>query len=192
MHGRGTSERDLAGLLDVLDPRRRLVGACPRGPLALPPGGFHWYAVPRVGFPDPDSFHATFARLDAWLAALAEEAGVPPGRTVLGGFSQGAVMAWALGAGQGRPRPAGILSMSGFIPTVPGFEVEAATLAGLPVAITHGGLDPIIPVDFGHDARGRATQAGADVLYRESPIAHTLDPKALPELAEWVQAATSP
>jgi phospholipase/carboxylesterase len=191
MHGRGTSEQDLAGLFDVLDPERRLVGVAPRGPLTLPPGGFHWYVVPRVGFPDPDSFHATSARLDAWLLALQEESGVPPERTVLGGFSQGAVMAWALGAGQGRPRPAGILSMSGFIPTVMGFEIEASTLAGLPVAITHGSLDPIIPVDFGHDARGRATQAGAEVLYRESPIPHSLDPKVLPDLAEWVRAATA-
>lgn len=191
LHGRGTTEQDLFGLLDVLDPQGRLVGVCPRGPLALPPGGFHWYVVPRVGFPDPESFHATSGRLGAWLEALALETGVAPERTVLGGFSQGAVMAWALGAGQGRPRPAGILSMSGFIPTVRGFEVEASTLSGLPVAITHGSLDPIIPVDFGHDARGRATQAGADVLYRESPIPHTLDPKVLPELADWVARAIS-
>jgi phospholipase/carboxylesterase len=189
MHGRGTSERDLFGLLDVLDPQRRLVGACPRGPLTLPPGGYHWYVVPRVGFPDPATFHATFARLDAWLSALAEHTGVPPERTILGGFSQGAVMAWAMGAAQGRPRPAGILAMSGFIPTVDGFEIEASTLEGLPVAIAHGTHDPIIAVDFGHDARGRATQAGAHVLYRESPIGHTLDPKVLGELTGWVAAA---
>jgi phospholipase/carboxylesterase len=189
MHGRGTSERDLFGLLDVLDPRARLVGACPRGPLTLPPGGYHWYVVPRVGFPDPATFHATFARLDAWLSALAEHTGVPPERTILGGFSQGAVMAWAMGAAQGRPRPAGILAMSGFIPTVDGFEIEASTLEGLPVAIAHGTHDPIIAVDFGHDARGRATQAGAHVLYRESPIGHTLDPKVLGELTDWVAAA---
>lgn len=188
MHGRGTDENDLFGLLDVLDPERRLAGACPRGPLTLPPGGHHWYIVPRVGFPDPESFQSTFARLDRWLAALAEHTGVAPERTILGGFSQGAVMAWALGAAQGRPRPAGILAVSGFIPTVEGFEIEAATLEGLPVAIAHGTHDPIIAVDFGHDARGRATQAGAHVFYRESPITHTLDPKVLPELADWVAA----
>ncbi len=192
MHGRGTTEQDLLGLFDVLDPHRRLVGAGPRGPLQLPPGGFHWYVVPRVGFPDPETFHATSDRLGAWLAALAEDTGVPPERTVLGGFSQGAVMAWALGAGQGRPRPAGILAMSGFIPTVRDFEIEASTLAGLPVAITHGNLDPIIPVDFGHDARGRATQAGAEVSYRESPVPHALDPKVLPELTDWLARAIPP
>jgi predicted esterase len=51
MHGRGAGEHDLEPLLDELDPERRLVGVLPRGPLSLPPGGAHWYVVPRVGFP---------------------------------------------------------------------------------------------------------------------------------------------
>lgn len=190
LHGRGTSEQDLFGLLDALDPERRLVGACPRGPLSLPPGGYHWYVVPRVGFPDPETFRESQRALADWLAALEEETGVPPGRTILGGFSQGAVMAWALGAGQGRPRPAAILALSGFIPTVDGFEIEPDTLEGLPVAIAHGTQDPIISIEFGRDARGRATQAGADVLYRESRIGHTLDPAVLPELTGWVRSVT--
>ncbi len=39
---------------------------------------------------------------------------------MIGGFSQGAAMAWVLSLGPGRPRPAGLLAMSGFIPAVPG------------------------------------------------------------------------
>ena len=54
MHGRGADEHDLSPFLDLLDPKRRLVGVTPGGPLFLPPGGRHWYVVPRVGFPDPD------------------------------------------------------------------------------------------------------------------------------------------
>ena len=41
-------------LLDLLDPERRLLGVTPRGPLDLPPGGAHWYAVHEIGHPDPD------------------------------------------------------------------------------------------------------------------------------------------
>lgn len=48
-HGRGSDEHDLHALLDVLDPERRLLGVTPRGPLALPPGGAHWYAVREIG-----------------------------------------------------------------------------------------------------------------------------------------------
>ena len=49
-HGRGTDEHDLYGLLDELDPERRLLGVTPGGPLTdVPPGGRHWYLMPRVG-----------------------------------------------------------------------------------------------------------------------------------------------
>jgi phospholipase/carboxylesterase len=186
LHGRGTSEQDLAPLLDVFDPRGRLVGAFPRGPLQLPPIGYHWYAVEQVGYPDPETFFATFERLRSWLAGLAERTGVPIERTVLGGFSQGAVMAWAMGLGPGRPRPAGILAMSGFIPTVPGFELQLEGLDGLPVAITHGSQDPIISADLGRDARDRARAAGADVVYRETEVPHIVDPRVVPGLVEWL------
>jgi len=180
-HGRGTSEHDLYPLLDMIDPDRRLIGVTPRGPLVLPPGGAHWYVVRQVGFPDPGTFGPTFALASRWLDDLASETGIPPDRTVLGGFSQGAVMAHALGLGTGRPRPAGILALSGFIPVVDGFEPDLAPPLP-PVAIGHGSLDPVISVEFGRRARAILEEAGADVLYRESPIEHSIDPQAIVQL----------
>jgi phospholipase/carboxylesterase len=186
-HGRGTSEHDLVPLLDVLDPERKLLGITPRGPLSLPPGGAHWYAVARIGFPDHDTFHATFDQASSWLDAVLAEAQIPPERTVIGGFSQGAVMSYALGLGAGRPRPAGILALSGFVPTVDGFELDLESRAGMPVAIGHGTYDPIIGVEWGHDARDRLTGAELDVTYREYPLPHTVDPGALEELSrDWL------
>src|SRR5688572_9272680 len=84
-HGRGTSEHDLEPLLDMLDPDRRLVGFTPRGPLSLPPGGAHWYAVARIGFPDRDTFDATYASAGSWLDAVLAGEGVPHDRAVVGG-----------------------------------------------------------------------------------------------------------
>jgi phospholipase/carboxylesterase len=188
MHGRGTSEQDLLPLLDVFDPGGRLVGAFPRGPLQLPPLGHHWYAVERVGHPDPETFLATVDRLALWLEGLAERTRVPIERTVLGGFSQGAVMAWAMGLGPDRPRPAGILAMSGFVPTVPGFDLQLTDLGGLPVAITHGAQDPVIPVAMGRDARDRARAAGAEVVYRETEVPHIVDPRVVPGIVDWLGA----
>ncbi len=102
LHGRGADEHDLFPLLDALDPERRLHGYTPRAPLALPPGGAHWYAVPRVGYPDPATFTDGFGALAEWFDALP----FPPERIVLGGFSQGAVLGYALGIGRGgRVRP---------------------------------------------------------------------------------------
>ncbi len=186
LHGRGADERDLFPLLDMLDPERRLLGATARGPLSLPPGGAHWYAVRRVGYPDPETFHSTYPELAAWLDGMLAEHGIPPERTVLGGFSQGSVMAYALGLGAQRPRPAGILALSGFIPEVEGFQLDLGNAEGLPVAIGHGTHDPVISVEFGRDARERLTEAGAVVTYRESPMPHTIDPAFLRELPAWL------
>jgi phospholipase/carboxylesterase len=188
-HGRGADEHDLFPLLDMLDPERRLLGASARGPLSLPPGGAHWYAVRRVGYPDPETFHATYPELAGWLDGLLAEHGVAPERTVLGGFSQGSVMSYALGLGAGRPRPAGIMALSGFIPEVEGFELDLGKASGLPVAIGHGTHDPVISVGFGRDARRRLLEAGADVTYRESPMAHGIDPGFLRELPRWLRRA---
>jgi phospholipase/carboxylesterase len=186
-HGRGADELDLFPLLDILDPERRLLGATARGPLSLPPGGAHWYVVRRVGYPDPETFHATYPQLAGWLDELLGEHDIPHERTVLGGFSQGSVMSYALGLGAGRPRPAGIMALSGFLPRVEGFELDFDKAAGLPVAIGHGTHDPVISVEFGREARERLSEAGARVTYRESPMAHTIDPGFLRELPGWLR-----
>jgi phospholipase/carboxylesterase len=185
LHGRGADEHDLFPLLDALDPERRLVGYTPRAPLSLPPGGAPWYRLGGIPTPDPDTFAPTFALATAWLDALP----FPADRIVLGGFSQGAAMTYALGLGADRPRPAALVCLSGFMPRVDGFELSLAGLAGYPVAIGHGSLDPVIAVDWGREARGALEDAGADVLYRESPLPHTIDPAFLPELAAVVRHA---
>ena len=168
-------------------PSGGMVGVTARAPLSLPPGGAHWYVVRRVGYPDRETFEATFARVESWLDGLVEETGVPLERTVLGGFSQGAVMSYALGLGAGRPAPAAILALSGFLPEVEGFELDLESRRGLPVAIGHGSYDPVIPVEFGRAARDALSQAGLDVTYRESPMAHTIDPGYIDALRrEWL------
>ncbi len=187
-HGRGSDEYDLYRLLDDLDPERRLLGVTPRGPRALPPGGAHWYITRQVGYPDPETFHATYRIVSGWLDELARTTGIPPERTVLGGFSQGAVMTHALGLGAGRPRPAALVPLSGFMPSVEGFDLDLSAPLP-PVAIGHGTYDNVISVEFGRQARDRLVAAGADVLYRESPLRHGIDPGFLDELAGWVATA---
>ena len=185
-HGRGADERDLYPLLDALDPERRLHGYTPRGPLALPPGGAHWYVVPRVGYPDPETFRVGYSAAADWLDALP----FPSERIVVGGFSQGAVMTYALGLGRGRPRPAALIALSGFIPTVEGWEPDLEPPFP-PIAIVHGEFDPVIPVEFARTARAVLEEADAQPLYRELPVGHTIDPSVLPELQQVVAAVHS-
>jgi phospholipase/carboxylesterase len=185
-HGRGADEHDLFPLLDLLDPEQRLLGVTPRGPLHLPPGGAHWYAVHEIGFPDPATFMETFAQATSWLDDLAVETGISAEHTVLGGFSQGTVMTYALGLGEGRPRPAGLIALSGFMPTVPGFHLDLTS--PLPqIVIGHGTLDPVISVEWSRRARDMFEEAGAEPAYLESPqMGHSIDPRSLEDLRAWL------
>jgi len=187
-HGRGTDERDLLGLADRLDPERRRRVVSARGPLRLPGWpGYHWYVVPRVGFPDPDTFHSAFRALAEFHDELWERTGLPPDRTVLGGFSMGSVMSYSLGLAAERPAPAGILAFSGFVPTVEGWEPHLADRTTTRVFIAHGRIDPIMDVVSARRARELLESGGLDVDYHESDVAHTIDPANLPAAEAWVR-----
>jgi len=192
-HGRGADELDLLGLGDVLDPERRLHVAAPRAPLALPGSpGYHWYVVPRVGYPDPDTFHAAYRELAAFHDELFERTGMGPDRTVLGGFSMGTVMSYALGLGAGRPAPAGILAFSGFVPVVEGWEPDLSSRTRLRVFVAHGRSDPIMAVTFARTARELLESGGLEVDYHESDAGHTIDPAYIPAATAWLDATLPP
>ena len=184
-HGRGADEHDLFPLLDALDPERRFLGATPRGPLSLPPGGAHWYVLGGIGTPEARTFHASYAAACEWLDTLLAQHGLTHDRLALGGFSQGGVMSYALGLGQGRPRPAALTVFSSFIPTVEGFKLDLSTPLP-PVAVGHGTLDPVIEVEWGRRAKKTLEDAGADVLYRETAMSHQIDPAFLRDVKEWL------
>jgi len=191
-HGRGTDEQDLLRLADVLDPARRLLVVTPRAPLRVPGSpGFHWYLVPRVGYPDPETFALARQGLSELHDALWERTGLTPERTVLGGFSMGCVMSYATGLDAQRPAPAAVLGFSGFIPAVPGWEPDVAERRGLPVLVAHGRQDPVISVEFAREAVARLTEGGLAVDYREFDGGHWIDPQDL-ERAGALLAATLP
>ncbi|HTX32549.1 MAG TPA: phospholipase [Solirubrobacteraceae bacterium] len=187
-HGRGTSEEDLLPLADVLDPQRRLHVAAPRGPLQLPGApGYHWYSVPRVGHPDPATFAAAYRDLAEFHDQLWERTGLTPEQTVLGGFSMGTVMSYALGLGPDRPAPRGILAFSGFIPIVEGWAADLTGYAETRVFISHGRFDPVIDVSFGRTARDRLEAEGFTVDYRESDADHSIPPDEVHRAMLWLQ-----
>jgi len=186
-HGRGTDESDLIGLADALDPGRSLHVVTPRAPLQLPGlPGYHWYLVPRVGHPDHDSFHAARSALAELHDELWERTGVEPSRTVLGGFSMGSVMSYAMAFAADRPEVAGVLAFSGFMPVVEGWEASFKGRSGTGAFVTHGRRDPIISIDFARSARERLEAGGITVSYHESDLGHQIDPAHMPLAVDWL------
>jgi phospholipase/carboxylesterase len=189
-HGRGADESDLLALADHLDPERRLHVIAPRAPLQLGGPGYHWYVVPRVGYPDPETFRSAYAQLAQLHDEAWERLGLSPEQTVLGGFSMGSVMSYALGLGPDRPAPAGILAFSGFVPTVEGWEPQVPRPTK--VFIAHGRGDPVMEIGFARRARDLLERAGMDVMYLEDDHGHWIEPAHARAAAAWLDETIVP
>jgi phospholipase/carboxylesterase len=192
-HGRGADEHDLLALGETLDPGRRLHLVTPRAPLKLPGWpGYHWYGVPQVGYPDRDTFFAAYHELGVLHDQLWRDTGIPHERTVLGGFSMGAVMSYALGLGADRPAPAGIMAFSGFIPSVEGWLPNMADRPHVRTFVSHGRNDRVIGVEFARSARDTLSAGGLSVDYHESDSAHHIDPRQIPVASDWLTDTVAP
>lgn len=188
-HGRGSWEGDLIPLADAFDPGRRLHVIAPRAPLRIEDApGFHWYAVPRVGYPDPSTFAASKQELADFHDDQLERIAVSPDRAVLGGFSMGAVMSFALGLSSDRPKPAGILAMSGFIPVLDdnSWQPDLDRRSSVPVFLGHGTLDPVIDFGFAEIAKSKLEKAGLPLDFVEFDGGHEIVPEEVAPIRQWL------
>ena len=161
----------------------------PRAPLAIG-GGYHWYMVPRVGYPDPATFDAAYRQLAELHDETWQRLGLTAEQTVLGGFSMGSVMSYALGLGPDRPAPAGILAFSGFVPVVEGWQPDLPRPTR--VFIAHGRLDPVMEIGFAHGARDLLEASGMSVEYRESDHGHWIEPQDAGAAGVWLERTLIP
>ena len=185
IHGKGADELDLEGLVPHIDPEGRFLVVLPRAPLALPPG-FQWYesgGFPKVGAHFAESLDA----LDGVLDEICKEQGYAREQSVVAGFSQGASLTLALGFRRSdRPRPAGLLAMSGFLPEPDGVEFDFT--GPPPVFVAHGTNDDLIPADLGRAAATALAGHDVPVVYREYPMGHQVALEELHDIAAWLRA----
>ncbi|MCX6389432.1 MAG: phospholipase [Solirubrobacterales bacterium] len=171
-HGRGSDENDLIGIADLLT-----LDGWP---------GNHWYIVPRVGHPDPASFAIAYQQLSDFHEQIWQETGIAPDRTILGGFSMGSVMSFATGLGDQRPVVAGILGLSGFIPTVDGWQPNFVERTDTSVLIAHGTEDPVISIEFARAAKELIEASDLELEYHEAAGGHQINPNQLPLIVDWI------
>jgi phospholipase/carboxylesterase len=158
----------------------------PRAPLDLNQGGYCWYR--RNGShpqPAPDSLQTGLERLFRFLADLAHQYPIDPARLALIGFSQGAVMVNALVIS--RPGLAvGAAALSGLVPETLLDTLADGSLTDLPVFITHGRRDEIVPLAYAHQSRDFYTRQGAQVTYGEYNTGHKVTTQAMAALKHWL------
>ena len=185
MHGRGADANDLADIAPMLDGPTGYRFVFPNAPNAweAAPGmtfGFTWFdGLP----PDANSLRAARTRLSAFVDAALQRFPTPPGKVVLAGFSQGALM--ALDAGLRRDDVAGIVAMSGALD-----ERDLPDLSArkkLPVLIIHGTADEMINVNMARRARRVLESHGLDPEYHEFPMGHQVTTQSMAVVSEFIR-----
>jgi phospholipase/carboxylesterase len=188
MHGRGSDRFDLLGLAPAIAPGAVVV--TPEAPWPGMPWGYGpgwaWYRFLGGNRPEPESFEASQRELAAFLAALPSELPVRTGPLVLGGFSQGGVMAMAYALRNPGAVPL-VMNFSGFLADHPTVRPTPAAVAGTRFFWGHGTQDPMIPFAQAIEGRKRLRDAGADLTARDYPIGHGISPDEARDARAWLE-----
>ena len=186
IHGRGADARDLAGLAGELHPGRyRWV--LPQGPRPVNLGmgsiGWAWY---ELGDQQEATVRSSREQLQRFLDELMPMLGATPDRTLLMGFSQGAVM--TLHAGLISPEGyAGLAAMSGYLPAADDVMAVLPQRTERRVLMVHGTEDQVLGIHLARKARDLLTSGGLKLEYHEFPMDHQITLDSLEVVGRFVE-----
>lgn len=193
LHGVGGNSERFAGFA------AKAVARVPDVTVLAPRSAFRaWFASDLVRPPSPTGaeMERALAAVE-WTVSQALHAGVPPGRIVVAGFSQGACLALEHAVRAGRDY-AGVLSMSGAFLGMGCERGEArrrwgysaaSHLAGIPIRLSGHEADPKVPVSLVRRSHRQLTELGVDVTLRIEPgDIHKLIPADGAVLADLIAA----
>jgi phospholipase/carboxylesterase len=188
-HGWGASAHDLIGLAPLVRDGRVLV-LCPQGPVVMPVGGgqkgYGWFPLTPGLPPDVDAFRHAAELLRGFVEQARARYPIDPGATVVGGFSQGGMMAYDL-ALRDPARYAGLMALSSWLPAPLVEDLpRLPEQEGFPVLITHGTADPMIDVERARESREALRRFGVGITYREFDMGHEIRPEAVRVVMRWL------
>jgi phospholipase/carboxylesterase len=202
LHGFGAPGDDLAPLWRVIDAPTGARWAFPAAPLALEGAGFGgraWWMVDiearmrdtergddRPTRESPEGMSEAHARVVAMLAEL--DARLKPPKVVLGGFSQGAILACDIALRTSRAI-AGVALLSGTLVARDEWAPLVAARRGLPVFQSHGTADPILPYPQAEKLRDMLRDGGAEVTWVPFRGGHEIPGTVVDALGRWMRAA---
>jgi phospholipase/carboxylesterase len=187
LHGLGADGHDFEPVVPLLglpsSPGVRFVFPhAPRRPVTINGGMIMpaWYDIRALSLRrevDEDGVEESAVAVRA-LLSREKERGVPSGRIVLAGFSQGGAMALHVALGYPE-RLAGVVALSCYLVTDP---APPAGDPALPIFQAHGTFDPMVPIAAGEQARDALRAAGYRVDWHTYPMGHEVVPDEIKEV----------
>lgn len=192
MHGVGSNEQDLFGLAPYVPPQFHVLSL--RAPFAMGMGAYAWFqfTVDADGTRHINVPQEQQARIlvQQTVEAAAAQLGIPPERIVLGGFSQGGIMALSQLLTQPQSLRGVVVWHSRLLPEIASLHAPAAAFAGKSAWVSHGSYDNVIPLTSAHAVRDRLAALPLQLSYHEYPGAHEIRPEELRASMQWLQDLT--
>lgn len=185
MHGVGSNEKDLFGLVDFLPKDYYII--CPQGPYALGNHRYAWYNVDfSTGKPvyDVQQEQASRKLIRQFVADM--KAKYQLDEVYLGGFSQGAIMSYTIGLSDPK-LVKGIIILSGRLleEVKPGLPKQAT---GLQVFVSHGTQDGTLGIHYAREAQSYLEGLQVHLSYHEYAMGHQINQQVLQDLNTWLAA----
>jgi phospholipase/carboxylesterase len=175
LHGTGGDEHDLLPLRNYLSPGAAALSV--RGTV-LENGMPRFFRRLREGVFDEEDLRHRVDELAEFVQAAGSAYGIQAGSLVAVGFSNGANIASALLLGRPEILAGAVL----FAAMVPYAEPPTADLAGVPVIISNGERDPMIPAAMTQQLADQLRDRGASVTVLPHRGGHQIDPSVLPQI----------
>jgi phospholipase/carboxylesterase len=196
LHGLGADGNDFVPVAEELDlsnvgPVRFVFPHAPTRPVTIN-GGYvmrAWYDIlgldSHLQREDEPGLRESQGLVEA-LIAREKARGIPAGRIVLAGFSQGGALTLMTGLRHDE-RLAGLVGLSGYLPLAAKAEAERhAVNRDLAVFLAHGTGDPVIPIARARQSRDALVALGHPVEWHEYPMAHSVCAAEIADLNRWL------
>jgi phospholipase/carboxylesterase len=188
LHGIGSNEEDLFGLIPALDKRFLIISA--RAPITLGPGSYAWFEASFTpGSPPvikPEQAEASRKVLLTFIREAVAAYGADPSRVYLMGFSQGAIMSASVMLTQPEVIAGAALMSGRVLPEVLPLRAPVEKLRGFPVLIVHGSADGVLPLRHARESRQLLAGLSVKLDYREFPMGHEVSIESLADVARWL------
>ncbi|WP_347174565.1 alpha/beta hydrolase [Polaribacter uvawellassae] len=188
LHGYGSNEEDLFSFASELPDELLIVSA--RAPFDMNFGGFSWYEITldanNEKFSNLDEARQSLTKIANFIDYIKATYQSDLNNTFLLGFSQGAILSYALSLN--FPNKVNhVIALSGYINT----ELVPASVSDLNITtdyyISHGTVDQVLPVDWARKAPIYLNANKLKNVYSEYPVGHGVAPQNFYSFKKWIE-----